>query len=123
MVDTDDFFNRPGRYGAHNIHENRTTPFFHGGIRVFDTTNPFQPEGLTSPQIPDGGHDIHVDENGIMYVADRLQGGLYILIDPDLLPCQPLGREFISLLLMGQSEACNPLQTAARHRSWRTRAQ
>ena len=57
MQDTDDFFNRPGRYGAHNIHENRPGPlslrsdtlvyatFFNAGIRVFDTTNPFQPRG------------------------------------------------------------------------------
>ena len=28
MHDTDDFFNRPGRYGAHNIHENRPGPLF-----------------------------------------------------------------------------------------------
>ena len=26
-----------------------------------------------------GINDIHVDENGIMYVVDRLQGELYIL--------------------------------------------
>ena len=34
------------------------------------------------PQIPEGAdaiNDVHVDENGIMYVVDRLQGGLYIL--------------------------------------------
>lgn len=24
-------------------------------------------------------NDVHVDENGIVYVVDRLQGGLYIL--------------------------------------------
>ena len=98
MQDTDDFFNRPGRYGAHNIHENRPGPlslrsdtlvyatFFNAGIRVFDTTNPFQPQEVAYyiPQIPEGAdangiNDVHVDENGIMYVVDRLQGGLYIL--------------------------------------------
>ena len=36
------------------------------------------------PQIPEGAdangiNDVHVDENGIVYVVDRLQGGLYIL--------------------------------------------
>ena len=36
------------------------------------------------PQIPEGAqangiNDVHVDENGIMYVVERLQGGLYIL--------------------------------------------
>ena len=98
MQDTDDFFNRPGRYGAHNIHENRPGPlslrsdtlvyatFFNGGIRVFDTTNPLQPQEVAYfvPQIPEGAdangiNDVHVDENGIVYVVDRLQGGLYIL--------------------------------------------
>ena len=98
MQDTDDFFNRPGRYGAHNIHENRPgalslqtdtlvyATFFNAGIRVFDTTNPFQPEEVAYfvPEIPEAGdangiNDIHVDENGIMYVVDRLHGGLYIL--------------------------------------------
>ena len=28
---------------------------------------------------PNGINDVHMDENGIMYVVDRLQGGLYIL--------------------------------------------
>ena len=88
----------PGRYGPHNIHENRPgalslqsdtlvyATFFNGGIRIFDTTNPFQPEEVAYyiPQIPEGAdangtNDVHVDENGIMYVVDRLQGGLYIL--------------------------------------------
>ena len=60
--------------------------FFNGGIRVFDTTNPFQPEEVAHfvPQIPEGAsangiNDVHVDENGIVYLVDRLQGGLYIL--------------------------------------------
>ena len=55
MQDTADFFNRPGRYGAHNIHENRPgelslqsdtlvyATFFNGGIRVFDTPTPSSP--------------------------------------------------------------------------------
>ena len=53
---------------------------------MFDTTNPFQPEEIAYfiPQIPDsaeanGINDVHVDENGIMYVVDRIKGGLYIL--------------------------------------------
>ena len=98
MQHTDDFFNRPGRYEAHNIHENRLGPlslrsdtlvyaaFFNGGIRVFDTTNPFHPQEVAYyiPLIPEGAqangiNDVHVDESGIMYVVVRLQGGLYIL--------------------------------------------
>ncbi len=50
------------------------------------TTNPFQPREVAYfvPRIPDGAeangiNDVHVDENGIVYVVDRLQGGLYIL--------------------------------------------
>ena len=98
MQDTDDFFNRPGRYGAHNIHENQPVAtsyksdelvfatFFNGGIRVFDLANPFQPQEVASfiPPIPDsapanGINDIFVDENRILYVVDRIKGGLYIL--------------------------------------------
>ena len=98
MQDTDDFFNRPGRYGAHNIHENQPVAtsyqsdelvfatFFNGGIRVFDLSNPFQPQEVASfiPPIPEsapanGINDIFVDENRIMYVVDRIKGGLYIL--------------------------------------------
>ena len=63
-----------------------TDDFFNGGIRVFDTTNPFQPEEVIYyiPQISEGADanvisDVHVNENGIMYVAGRLQRVLYLL--------------------------------------------
>jgi len=98
MADTEDFFNRPGRYGAHNVYENQPGEtslinedlvfgtFFNAGIRVFDIKNPFQPEEVAYfvPEIPEGAdangiNDIHVDENGIMYVVDRIKGGMYIL--------------------------------------------
>ena len=98
MADTDDFFSRPGRYGAHNIYENQPgatcyfsdtliyATFFNGGVRVFDTSNPFQPEEVAYfvPELAEGApstgiNDVYVDENGIMYVVDRLKGGLYIL--------------------------------------------
>jgi hypothetical protein len=98
MADTNDFFSRPGRYGAHNIYEYVPGPtsfqsdnlvfatFFNGGIRVFDIANPFQPQEVAYfiPPVPAGAqstgiNDVHVDENGIMYVVDRIKGGLYIL--------------------------------------------
>ena len=98
VVDTDDFFNRPGRYGAHNVYENLPDPlssinenliygtFFNAGIRVFDISNPFRPDEVAYfiPEIPatadaNSINDVHVDENGIMYVVDRIKGGLYIL--------------------------------------------
>ena len=98
MPDTEDFFSRPGRFGAHNIYENQPGPtcyfsdtlvfgtFFNAGVRVYDTTNPFQPQEVAYfvPQIPEGApsngiNDVYLDENGIMYVVDRTKGGLYIL--------------------------------------------
>ena len=98
MPDTNDFFNRPGRFGAHNVHENQPGPtcsrsdtlifgtFFNAGVRVFDTSDPFRPEEVAYfvPPVPEGApsngiNDVYVDENAIMYVVDRLKGGLYIL--------------------------------------------
>lgn len=98
MPDTDDFFNRPGRFGAHNVYENQPGPtcfysdnlifatLFNAGVRVYDTSDAFHPEEVAYfvPEIPDGApsngiNDVYVDENGIMYVVDRLKGGLYIL--------------------------------------------
>jgi len=98
MADTNDFFHRPGRFGAHNLHENQPVPtsfrsdqlvfatFFNGGIRVFDTTNIFQPKEVAYfvPPVPAGAqansvNDVYVDENRTIYAVDRLKGGLYIL--------------------------------------------
>jgi len=93
----DDFCQRPGRFGAHNIHENEPVPtswfsdryivgsFFNGGVRVYDIADPSHPEevaynvptapkGLPSIQI----NDIYVDERGLVYALDRMGGGLYI---------------------------------------------
>ena len=98
MPETKDFFGRPGRFGAHNIYENQPGPtcffsdtlifgtFFNAGLRVFDISNPFQPSevayfipGAPKPNVPVGINDVYVDENGILYVVDRNEGGLYIL--------------------------------------------
>jgi len=96
----EDFKARGGRYGSHNVHENKPGDlsfhsdnlifgtFFSGGLRVFDLTNPLRPEEVATfvPEAPKGSrvgsiqfNDVHVDENGIVYTMDRMAGGLYIL--------------------------------------------
>jgi hypothetical protein len=99
MPDKEEFFRRGGRYGSHNMHENRPGPayrsdeiifatFFNAGVRVFDTKNPFQPQEIAYfvPGTPEGSrvdsvqiNDVYVDENQIVYAVDRFAGGLYIL--------------------------------------------
>jgi hypothetical protein len=95
-----EFAGRGGRYGAHNLHENRPAPgawisetivvgsFFNGGVRAFDLSDPFRPEEIACyvPAAPPGScagaaqiNDVFVDERGIVYAVDRLTGGLYIL--------------------------------------------
>ena len=88
-----------GRYGSHNMHENRPGPAFHssslifstwfgGGLRVHDISNPFQPREVASfvPEPPAGSrvgaaqiNDVYVDENRMVYAVDRFAGGLYVL--------------------------------------------
>jgi hypothetical protein len=95
-----EFAGRGGRYGAHNLHENRPAPgawvsetiivgtFFNGGVRVFDVSDPFRPREVAYhvPEAPRGSragavqiNDVFVDERGIVYAVDRLIGGLYLL--------------------------------------------
>jgi hypothetical protein len=93
-----EFAGRGGRYGAHNLHENRPAPgawvsetvvvgtFFNGGVRAFDISDPFRPEAIAwhVPPAPRGSpsgaaqmNDVFVDERGIVYAVDRAVGGLY----------------------------------------------
>jgi hypothetical protein len=89
----------PGRYGAHNLHENRPGPafrsstlvfgtYFNGGVRVHDISDPFQPKEVAHyvPPTPRGStvgsaniNDVYVDENEFVYAVDRFSGGLYVL--------------------------------------------
>jgi hypothetical protein len=94
------FGKRGGRYGSHNMHENQPGPasfrsdtihvctFFNGGVRAFDTSNPYQPQEIAyyvpgaHKMSPAGAiqiNDVWVDEKGIIYCVDRFAGGLYIL--------------------------------------------
>jgi len=95
----EEFNTRGGRFGAHNLHENRPGPafrsddlifgtFFNGGLRVFDMANPFQPQEVAYfiPPKPENSivdavqiNDVYVDENRVVYCVDRHAGGLYIL--------------------------------------------
>jgi hypothetical protein len=96
----EEFANRGGRYGAHNIHENvpRGTAwqsdqvilatFFNGGLRAYDIKNPYQPREIAHfvppapPRAPTGAiqlNDVFADERGIVYTVDRHVGGLYVL--------------------------------------------
>lgn len=89
-----------GRYGSHNLHENRPgetsfrsdtlifSTFFNAGVRAYDLSNPLQPKEVAAyvPEGPKGSrvptiqiNDVFVDENAIVYAVDRHSGGLYIL--------------------------------------------
>ncbi len=93
------FARRGGRFGAHNLHENRPVAgsfvseqivfgtFFNGGVRAFDLSDPFRPEEVAwaVPPAPRKSrakaiqlNDVFVDERGILYTVDRLIGGLYV---------------------------------------------
>ena len=62
--------------------------FFNGGVRAYDTSNPYQPREIAyfvpgAPKLSPAGaiqlNDVWVDERGIVYTVDRFAGGLYIL--------------------------------------------
>jgi hypothetical protein len=96
----DAFAKRGGRFGAHNLHENLPLPvsfqsetlvigtFFNAGVRVYDTSNPFQVEEVAyfvpgTPRLAPAGavqlNDVFVDDRKLVYTMDRFGGGLYIL--------------------------------------------
>ncbi len=96
----ENFIKRGGRYGAHNLHENLPGPasyrsdsivvgtFFNGGVRAYDTSNPYQPQEIAyyvpgAPKLSPKGaiqiNDVWVDEKGLVYTVDRFAGGLYVI--------------------------------------------
>jgi len=99
MPPVDTFSRRGGRFGAHNLWENLPKEgcyksdrivfgtFFNGGLRAYDTTNPYQPAEIAYfvPQVanaPTGAcqiNDVFVDDRGIVFCVDRHVGGLYAL--------------------------------------------
>ncbi|WP_198298397.1 LVIVD repeat-containing protein [Bordetella genomosp. 8] len=100
MPPVEAFAKRGGRFGAHNLHENLPLPvsfqsetlivgtFFNGGVRVYDTTDPYHVEEVAyfvpgAPKLSPAGaiqlNDVYVDDRRIVYTIDRFAGGLYIL--------------------------------------------
>lgn len=96
----DAFLKRGGRFGAHNLHENLPVEtsfssdtiivgtFFNAGVRVYDTSNPYQVEEIAyyvpgaPPLSPAGAiqlNDVFVDDRRVVYAQDRFAGGLYVL--------------------------------------------
>jgi hypothetical protein len=91
------FAKRGGRFGAHNLHENRpggfisetvvVGTFFNGGVRAFDVSDPFRPREVAwavpppprkSPSKAIQLNDVLIDEREVLYTVDRMIGGLYI---------------------------------------------
>ena len=87
---------RPLRFGPHNLHENRPGSFqseelmfvtyFNAGLRVVDISDahrptevghfvPPTPPGQEAPQL----NDLFVDEDSLVYLTDRITGGMYIV--------------------------------------------
>lgn len=99
LPSVEEFGHKGGRFGSHNIHENRPGPsfrseevifgvFFNAGIRVYDIKNPYRPEtiawfippGPANSRVPTAQmNDIYVDERGVIYAGERWTGGLYCL--------------------------------------------
>ena len=94
-----DFCRRGLRFGPHNLHENLPGSFrsetivfvtyFNAGLRVYDISDPRAPSEVAywvpetpaaqrAPQI----NDLYVDGTGLVFVTDRITGGLYVL-EPD----------------------------------------
>ena len=98
-----DYRAKGGKFGPHNLHENRPGSFqssslifatwYNAGVRVFNIDDPFRPRevGHFVPPAPERmlpeqakrprviqSCDVHVDRNGVMYVTDT-NAGLTIL--------------------------------------------
>jgi hypothetical protein len=99
----EDFCAKGGKFGPHNLHENRPgslqrsdlifATYHNAGVRVFDIANAFEPKEVAYyvPPPPEKlvdfrpntakviqSCDVFVDVNGVMYVTDT-NAGLYIL--------------------------------------------
>ena len=91
-----DYCARGLRFGPHNLHENRPGTFqsdrivyvtyFNAELRVYDTSDPLQVREIACyvPEAPPGQpviqfNDVLVTSDRLVFVTDRVRGGLYIL--------------------------------------------
>jgi hypothetical protein len=96
MPDREKYYDRPGRFGAHNILENLPADgpwkdivfltYFNAGLRAVNVSDPLHPKevGCYVPEQPDGtpgiqSNDIGADEHGRLYLIDRWGQGMHIL--------------------------------------------
>lgn len=94
-----DFCERGLRFGAHSLHENRPgsyrsaellfATYFNAGLRVYDVADASAPVEIASyvPACPPGQeaiqvNDVWVGRDHLVYITDRVTGGVYIL-QPD----------------------------------------
>jgi hypothetical protein len=90
------FWECGGRFGPHNVHENRPGSFqsetlifstwYAAGLRIHDISNPDRPEevGYFVPPAPPGQpapqiNDVFVDADQLIYITDRINGGVYVV--------------------------------------------
>jgi hypothetical protein len=90
------FDHLPGRFGAHNLHENQAgsyrserivfATYFSAGVRVYDLADPQHPVQVAHwiPRPAAGQpvaqvNDLFVDAADLVWATDRIGGGLYVL--------------------------------------------
>jgi hypothetical protein len=90
------YWDKPGRFGAHNIVEKIESDgpwanlvfltYFNAGLRVVDVSDPLLPKevGFYVPETPEGqdaiqSNDVGKDENGLIYIVDRGGAGMHIV--------------------------------------------
>ena len=91
-----DFASLPLRYGPHNLHENAAGAYrsdrlvfatwFSAGLRAYDLSDPGVPREIAHwvAEPPPGqpvaqANDLWVEETGLVWVTDRIGGGLHLL--------------------------------------------
>ncbi len=91
---------QPLRFGPHAFHENRRgsyrserlvfATYFNAGVRVYDLADPTVPVEVAHwvPDAPAGqavpqSNDLFVDADGLVWVTDRISGGVAVLAPDD----------------------------------------